>query len=87
MRWSVSGTSTSVSPVSPGLEIRLPRAHNSHRTYGRGPLSNRSLAINCQDFGELIRAATIIESLRDEAQPKNPSQELQTGAGSGLLAV
>jgi hypothetical protein len=51
----------------------------SHRTYGTGPLSNRSLAINCQ--------ATIIESLRDKAQPKNPSQKLQTGPGSGLLVV
>ncbi len=40
----------------------------THHTvpYGTGPFSDLSQAVNCLDFGELSRVATIIWSLRDK---------------------
>jgi hypothetical protein len=53
--------------------------------YGTDSRLNLFQAINCLDFGELSRVATIIQSLRDKGTSESGSKLSQQQVGTGVL--
>ena len=67
------------------LAVQDPRSSIIPSLTGRNAFSNASLAVNCQDFGELSRAATIDQSLRDENDTDSSQKPLAVREGESYI--